>query len=113
MMKEINMNVALNPMACVTHRVSADRFNFEHIEKTAYAGIMTQYRLRRDLYAPNDWNDSNIQERAKNAESKLKKLEKDSVEYAYNNAVCRAYNEVLKLRAEDFEFLKTRGNGKY
>lgn len=113
MMKEINMNVALNPMACVTHRVSADRFNFEHIEKTAYAGIMTQYKLRRDLYAPNDWNDSNIQERAKNAESKLKKLEKDSIEYVYNDAVCRAYNEVLKLRAEDFEFLKTRGNGKY
>lgn len=113
MMKDINMDVALNPMAFVTHRVSAERFNFEHIEKTAYAGIMTQYRLRRDLYAPNDWTDSNLQERLKSAKARLKKLDEGSAEYVYNKAVCDAYDEVLRLRAKDCEFLKTRGNGKY
>ncbi len=105
MMEQINKRVALNPRSVVEHRIDEDRFTSEHIEKTAYAGIMTQYRLRRDLYAPQDWNDMNVRERA----NRFARLAKDSAEgsadYLYYKAMARAFSEVYESRQKDYEYL--------
>ncbi len=105
MMDEIGMKVGLNADSKVEHRVLKNRFTLEHIEKTAYAGIITQYRIRRDLYAPQDWNDSNIRERMNKAE-KLAATEKTgSANYVLYKSTARAYRDVLENRARDNEFL--------
>ncbi len=108
MMKEINKKVGLNPKSVVEHRVAEDRFTKEHIEKTAYAGILTQYCLRRDLYAPADWNDINIQERSQNAEKSAGKETEGSPDYVYYKAVSKAFRDVLLNRQADYDFLTKR-----
>ena len=97
--------MALNPRSKVEHRIDPDRFTLEHIEKTAYSGIMTQFRLRRDLYAPQDWNDMNVRERAVRAEKAAKALEEGSADYVYYQAVKNAFSDVLRERQKDYEFL--------
>ena len=108
MMETINKKVGLNPNSIVEHRVSKDRFTLEHIDKTAYAGILTQYRLRKDLYAPADWNDINVRERAIVAEKKAQKEKEGSADFVNYSAVARAFRDVLKRRQEDYEFLTKR-----
>ncbi len=108
MMAETLKKVGLNPNSIVEHRVSADRFTKEHIEKTAYAGIITQYHLRRDLYAPADWNDINIQERSQKAEKCAAKEESGSPDYIYYKAVSKAFRDVLLNRQADYDFLSKR-----
>ncbi len=105
MMDEIGMKVGLNADSKVEHRVHKSRFTLDHIEKTTYSGIITQYRLRRDLYAPQDWNDSNIRERMNKAE-KLAAAEKTgSANYVFYKSTARAFRDVLENRARDNEFL--------
>lgn len=108
MMETINKKVGLNPNSIVEHRVSKDRFTLEHIDKTAYAGILTQYSLRKDLYAPADWNDINVRERAIVAEKKAQKEKEGSADFVNYSAVARAFRDVLKRRQEDYEFLTKR-----
>lgn len=108
MMNDIHMKVGLNADSIVEHRVSPDRFTFEHIEKTAYSGIMTQYRLRRDLYAPQDWNDVNVRERAVRAEKMSKACEEGSADYIFHKATEKAFRDVLLARQSDFEFLNRK-----
>lgn len=103
MMKEIEKTVGLNPLSVVHHRVDFSRYTNEHIEKTAYSGVMVQYQLRRDLYAPQDWSDRDI---ASRAEKFSAGKDPDS---QYKNAVARAYRDVRKLRAKDYEFLRSFG----
>jgi glycosyltransferase involved in cell wall biosynthesis len=105
MMEQIHKKVALNPKSVVEHRVATDRFNMEHVEKTAYSGILTQYRLRRDLYAPQDWNDTNVRERAQRAERHKKNKSADSADFAYYNSVAKAFNDVYELRQKDYQYL--------
>lgn len=105
MMEQIKMKVGLNPRSIVEHRVDPDRFTMEHIEKTAYAGIMTQHRLRRDLYAPQDWNDINVRERAIKAEKSAKSESLDSSARTYYASMAKAFREVLSLRQSDYEYL--------
>lgn len=111
MMGEINKKVGLNPNSLVEHRVSEGRFNTEHIEKTAYAGILTQYCLRRDLYAPSDWTDLNVQERAQAAERSAKKEKEGSPDYVYYKAVSKAFRDVLLKRQDDYAYLKRNRAG--
>lgn len=105
MMEMIHKKVGLNPKSVVEHRIDADRFTLEHIEKTAYSGIMTQYRLRRDLYAPADWNDNNVLERAQRAERLAKTVQPDSADFVYYTAVAKAFREVYKNRQDDYRYL--------
>ncbi len=105
MMEQINMKVGLNADSVIEHRVNADRFTIEHIQKTAYSGIMTQFRLRRDLYAPQDWNDINIRERAVKAEKAAKGEPLDSASHIYYASMAKAFHEVLSLRQSDYEYL--------
>ncbi len=111
MMGEINKKVGLNPNSRVEHRVNEDRFTLEHIEKTAYAGILTQHCLRRDLYAPADWTEMNIQERAQAAERSAKKEKEGSPDYIYYKAVSKAFRDVLLKRQDDYSFLKGNRTG--
>lgn len=106
MMGEINKKVGLNPFSLVEHRVAEDRFTLEHIEKTAYAGIMTQYCLRRDLYAPMDWTDGNVQDRAVAAEKCANKESTGNADRIYYKATARAFRDVLLNRQADYEYLK-------
>ncbi len=105
MMDEIHMKVGLNADSSVEHRVNPERFNLEHIEKTAYSGIMTQYRLRRDLYAPQDWNDMNVRERAMKAERMAKSFKEGTADYVLQAATAKAFREVLVSRQNDYEYL--------
>lgn len=105
MMESINMKVGLNPKSEVTHKVDRDRFTLEHIEKTAYAGIITQYSLRKDLYAPLDWNDINVRERAEKAEKKAEKYAEGSADYVLFKATARAFRDVFIMRRKDYDFL--------
>ncbi len=110
MMNEIHMKVGLNADSIVEHRVDPDRFTLEHVEKTAYSGIMTQHRLRRDLYAPQDWNDVNVKERAQKAERRAKAEDAGSVKQKLYSATAKAFREVLVLRQRDYEFLMKNKN---
>ncbi len=110
MMNEIHMKVGLNADSIVEHRVDPDRFTLEHVEKTAYSGIMTQHRLRRDLYAPQDWNDVNVKERAQKAERRAKAEKAGSVNQKLYSATAKAFREVLVLRQKDYEFLMKNKN---
>lgn len=110
MMEQINKKVGLNPKAVVAHEVDRDRFTLEHIEKTAYAGIMTQYNLRRDLYAPLDWNDMNVRERAAKAEKNAEKCTEGSADYVLYKATARAFRDVFIQRQKDYEFLNKKEN---
>lgn len=105
MMETIHQRVGLNPKSVVEHRIAEDRFTMEHIEKTAYSGIITQYRLRRDLYAPADWNDSNVLERAQRAERLAKAADKDSADCVFYTATAKAFREVYENRQRDYRFL--------
>lgn len=105
MMDQIHMKVGLNADSIVEHRVAPDRFTAEHIEKTTYSGIMTQYRLRRDLYAPQDWNDINVRERAVKAEKLAKSEPLGSASQLYYTSSAKAFREVLTLRQNDYEYL--------
>ncbi len=105
MMETINKKVALNPKSRVEHRIEAKRFNAEHIEKTAYSGILTQYRLRLDLYAPQDWNDINVRERAMRAERHAKTKEVGSADYIYYKATAKAFDEVHELRQKNYRYM--------
>ncbi len=105
MMGEIQKKVALNPRSVVEHRIDEARFTAEHIEKTAYAGIMTQYRLRRDLYAPQDWNDTNVRERASRAEKMAKASSADSADGIFYWAIAKAFKDVYDKRQKDYEYL--------
>ncbi|MBO4941308.1 MAG: glycosyltransferase [Clostridia bacterium] len=104
MMEQINKKIGLNADSKVEHRVNPDRFTKTHIEKTAYAGIMTQFRLRRDLYAPLDWNDINIRERAQKAEKMAKSAKDDSADKVLYTATAKAFRQVLVQRQEDYEY---------
>ena len=103
MMKEIEKTVGLNPLSKVYHRVDFSRYTNEHIEKTAYAGVMVQYQLRRDLYAPQDWSDRDIAARAEKFDAGK------GPDSQYKNAVARAFRDVMKQRAKDYEFLRSFG----
>lgn len=105
MMEQIHKKVALNPRSVVEHRVDAERFNLTHIEKTAYSGILTQYRLRRDLYAPQDWNDMNVHERAVRARRQAENEKENTVLNTYFMAVSKAFEDVQKTREEDYRFM--------
>lgn len=108
MMNDIHMRVGLNADSIVEHRVDPDRFTLEHIGKTVYSGIMTQYRLRRDLYAPQDWNDVNVRERAARAERMAKTQKEGSIDYTFYKATEKAFRDVLLARQSDFEFLNKK-----
>lgn len=105
MMEQIQKKVALNPKSKVEHRIDENRFTLEHIEKTAYSGIMTQYRLRRDLYAPQDWNDMNVRERASRAERLATKETEGSADFVFYTATKKAFEDVLQNRQRDYEYL--------
>ncbi len=105
MMEMIHQKVGLNPKSVVEHRIAADRFTLEHIEKTTYSGIMTQYRLRRDLYAPADWNDNNVLEREQRAKKLAAACEKDSADYVLYTATAKAFREVYENRQADYRYL--------
>ncbi len=105
MMDTIGKKVALNPKSRVEHRIDAQRFNMEHIEKTAYSGILTQYRLRLDLYAPQDWNDINVRERAIRAGRLAKNEKTGSADYTYYTATAKAFDDVLALRQENYKYM--------
>jgi len=66
---------------------------------------MTQYRLRRDLYAPQDWNDINVRERAVKAEKLAKSEPLGSASQLYYTSSAKAFREVLTLRQNDYEYL--------
>ncbi len=105
MMDTIHKKVALNPKSRVEHRIEADRFNKEHVEKTAYSGILTQYRLRLDLYAPQDWNDMNVRERAARAERLAKAEKAGSADYIYHKSTAKAFDEVFELRQQNYKYM--------
>ncbi len=105
MMETINKKVALNPKSLVEHRIEESRFTAEHIDKTAYSGILTQYRLRLDLYAPQDWNDLNVRERALRCEKYAKAEQEGSADYIYYKSCARAFEDVLRLRQENYKYM--------
>ncbi len=105
MMEQINKKVALNPKSRVEHRIENERFNAEHIEKTAYSGILTQYRLRLDLYAPQDWNDMNVRERAARAQRLAKSETEGSADYIYYKSTAKAFEEVYELRQKNYRYM--------
>lgn len=105
MMKDLHKKVALNPKSAVEHRVDPSRFTLEHIEKTAYSGIMTQYRLRRDLYAPQDWNDMNVRERANRNKKAKDGAKLGSADYIYYEACEKAFEDVWEMRHQDYDYM--------
>ena len=109
MTEETGQKIGLEPKMKVKHKVDASRFNMEHIRKTAYAGLMTQYRLRLDVYAPQDWNDMNVAERQKKAEAAKRKVKAGSPEYIYYDAVSEAFGDILKNRRKVYEALNSFG----
>lgn len=107
MTEETGQKIGLNPKMKVKHKVDESRFNLEHIDKTTYAGLMTQYRLRLDVYAPQDWNDSNVLERQKKADSAKQKVSASSPDYIYYDAVSRAFKDILNNRRKVYERLNS------
>jgi len=107
MTEETGQKIGLEPKMKVKHKVDAARFNKEHIKKTAYAGLMTQYRLRLDVYAPQDWNDANVSERQKKAEAQKRRLKDDTPDYIYYDAVSEAFRDILESRRRVYEILNT------
>ncbi len=105
MMDTIHKKVALNPKSRVEHRIEPERFNKEHIEKTAYSGILTQYRLRLDLYAPQDWNDMNVRERSARAQRLAKGEKEGSADYIYYKSTAKAFDEVYELRQANYRYM--------
>lgn len=105
MMEQIHKKTGLNPRSVVRHKIAPERFTLDHIEKTEYSGIMTQYRLRRDLYAPADWNDGNVRERAQRAERLARAAKEGSADYALYTAAARAFREVYENRQRDYRYL--------
>lgn len=108
MTEETGMKVGLEPSMTVTHRVDKARFTKEHIEKTAYAGLFTQYKMRRDVYAPQDWNDNLLAERKRNAASKMNRCKEDSPDFIYYKAVGNALDDIIKMRQRDYDDLQKR-----
>jgi len=106
MMSDLSLKVGLNPKATVYHEVDESRFTKEHISRTAYEGIIAQYRLRRDLYAPQDWTDFYVNERAKKEKAIAMKFPENSPERLYHEALQRGFEDVLKFRQRDYEELK-------
>lgn len=107
MAEETGQKVGREPKMNVLHKVDRQRFNKEHIKRTAYAGLMTQYKLRLDVYAPQDWNDFNIEERRKKAEIMKNKKEEQTPDYIYYEAVESAFSDILKSRRETYEILNS------
>lgn len=103
--EEMGQKIGLEPKMKVTHKVNPARFTKEHIGKTAYAGLMTQYRLRLDVYAPQDWNDFNVSERQKKARAAKERAQAGSAEYAYFEAVEKAFGDILEKRKNVYEIL--------
>ena len=66
---------------------------------------MTQYRLRRDLYAPADWNDNNVLEREQRAKKLAAACEPNSADYALHTATAKAFREVYENRQADYKYL--------
>ena len=112
MTEETGQKIGLEPKMKVKHKVDASRFNKEHIKKTAYAGLMTQYRLRLDVYAPQDWNDSNVLERQKKAESAKRRFKEESPDYIYYDAMSKAFGDVLDNRRRVYEILNSYNKNK-
>jgi len=106
MTEETGQKIGLEPKMKVTHKVDKSRFTKEHIEKTAYAGLHTQYRMRRDVYAPQDWSDHSLDERRKKMLAEMNRCEKDSPDYLLFNAYAKALEDIIKLRQEDYAELE-------
>mgnify|MGYP004545739423 CR=1 FL=1 len=104
---EMGQKVGLCPGMTVWHKVDAARFNEEHITKTAYSGLMTQYCLRRDVYAPQDWNDRTVEEQIRKSDAGIRKTERGTPDRLYFEARKRAWEDILAARRRDYEFLST------
>ena len=104
---EMGQKVGLCSDMKVWHNVDETRFTEEHIKKTAYSGLMTQYSLRKDVYAPQDWNDRTVEDQIKKADSEMKKSKENSPDYVYHKARKEAWEEILKSRREDYQILCT------
>lgn len=104
---EMGQKVGLCPDMTVWHKVDAARFNEDHITKTAYSGLMTQYCLRRDVYAPQDWNDRTVEEQIRKSEAEIRKTERGTPDRLYFEARKRAWEDILAARRRDYEFLST------
>jgi len=93
----------------VYHNVDPSRYTLEHIEKTVIAGIMTQYRLRRDLYAPLDWSEGYVEERIRQAERDHPgtachpSKEGNEAERVYKVAEGKGFEMVLGEMERDYE----------
>ncbi len=111
MTEETGQKIGLEPKMKVIHRVDKARFTKEHIEKTAYAGLFTQYRMRRDVYAPQDWNDMLLSERRKKAAVKMSRAEVGSPDYLYYKATEKALYDIIELRQKDYVNLQNKTAG--
>ncbi len=108
MTEEMGQKIGLEPLMKVIHKVAPERFCMEHIEKTAYAGLFTQYKMRRDVYAPQDWNDILLSERKRKAQGKMKSCEEGSPDYMYYKATAKAYEDIITKRQEDYINLQNK-----
>lgn len=52
LVRQLGLNVAVEPNASVRHHVESKRFTVEHVRKTVLAGIMTNYRMQKAMYLP-------------------------------------------------------------
>ena len=68
---------------------------------------MTQYCLRRDVYAPQDWNDRTVEEQIRKSEAEIRKTERGTPDRLYFEARKRAWEDILAARRRDYEFLST------
>lgn len=108
LMRNIKMKVYLNPNSIVYHNVNPNRYTNDHIKKTAYLSVMTNYRLKKDLYSPNDWTESYILEKIINLEKNIIGLDPNTPEFIKINSEILAYREVLKNMKSEVHKLNLR-----
>ncbi|MDR1391897.1 MAG: glycosyltransferase [Clostridiales bacterium] len=96
LMESIGMGIGLNPKSIVYHCVDRSRYTLKHIYKTAFSGVITAYRLRKDLYAPFDWSENVILNKVKYLKYSLSKYQFRSPGYIKIKAEIAAYENVLK-----------------
>ncbi|GKT10722.1 glycosyltransferase [Desulforhabdus sp. TSK] len=103
--KQYGYKIWLTPRAIVKHHVDGERFNLEHVQKTIFAGLMTNYRLSRDLYLPMDFKEASVQEDLQRLRQRLSSIPANSQEEIYCRYRIDGYTELLEAYRRDREIM--------
>ena len=103
--KQYGYKIWLTPRAIVKHHVDCERFNLEHVHKTLSAGLMTNYRLSRDLYLPMDFKEASVQGDLQRLGQRLSAIPANSQEEIYCQYRIDGLTELLEAHRRDREIM--------